>query len=125
MDNCYLSNMVSPDEKVRTWQHRLTPLWKRFAGGCHLDRPIADLVEGAGFRMKVLVYAYCVGVFSSRKLVEDIAVRVLAAGNQPNFRTISDFRKDSPEDAGRFVRAGFADCAGGRGHEGGSWMGRR
>ena len=46
---------------------------------------------------KVLVYAYCIGVFSSRRierrLVEDIAFRVLAAGNQPNFRTISDFRK--------------------------------
>src|SRR5437763_12301792 len=46
---------------------------------------------------KVLVYGYCVGVFSSRRierrLVEDIAFRVLAAGNQPNFRTIADFRK--------------------------------
>src|SRR5580692_6362719 len=46
---------------------------------------------------KILVYGYCVGVFSSRRierrLVEDIAFRVLAAGNQPNFRTISDFRK--------------------------------
>ena len=46
---------------------------------------------------KVLVYAYCVGVFSSRKiqqrLVEDVAFRVLAAGNQPDFRTIADFRK--------------------------------
>jgi len=46
---------------------------------------------------KVLVYAYCVGVFSSRRiqkrLVEDIPFRVLAAGNQPDFRTISDFRK--------------------------------
>jgi len=46
---------------------------------------------------KVLVYAYCVGVFSSRKiqrrLLEDIAFRVLAAGNEPDFRTIADFRK--------------------------------
>jgi transposase len=46
---------------------------------------------------KVLVYSYCIGVFSSRRietrLVEDIAFRVLAAGNHPNFRTISDFRK--------------------------------
>src|SRR5918996_1503934 len=46
---------------------------------------------------KVLVYAYCVGVFSSRKiqrrLVEDIAFRVLAAGNAPDFRTIADFRQ--------------------------------
>jgi transposase len=46
---------------------------------------------------KILVYAYCIGVFSSRKiqkrLFEDVAFRVLAAGNQPDFRTISDFRK--------------------------------
>jgi transposase len=46
---------------------------------------------------KVLVYGYCVGVFSSRRiekrLVEDIAFRVLAAGNQPDFRTISEFRR--------------------------------
>ena len=46
---------------------------------------------------KVLVYGYCVGVFSSRRierrLEEDVAFRVLAAGNHPNFRTISDFRK--------------------------------
>ncbi|MGH9314191.1 MAG: IS1182 family transposase [Vicinamibacterales bacterium] len=46
---------------------------------------------------KVLVYGYCVGVFSSRRiqrrLIEDVAFRVLAAGNQPDFRTIADFRK--------------------------------
>lgn len=46
---------------------------------------------------KVLVYAYCVGVFSSRKiqrrLLEDIPFRVLAAGNAPDFRTIADFRR--------------------------------
>src|SRR6202163_1372898 len=46
---------------------------------------------------KILLYGYCVGVFSSRKiqkrLVEDIGFRVLAAGNQPDFRTIADFRK--------------------------------
>ena len=46
---------------------------------------------------KILVYGYCVGVFSSRRiqkrLTEDVAFRVLAAGNQPDFRTISDFRK--------------------------------
>jgi transposase len=46
---------------------------------------------------KVLVYAYCVGVFSSRRiqrrLVEDVAFRVLAAGNDPDFRTIADFRQ--------------------------------
>src|SRR3981189_3492579 len=46
---------------------------------------------------KILIYGYCVGGFSSRriqkKLSGDIGFRVLAAGNQPDFRTISDFRK--------------------------------
>jgi transposase len=46
---------------------------------------------------KVLVYAYCVGVFSSRRiqrrLLEDVPFRVLAAGNAPDFRTLADFRK--------------------------------
>src|SRR5205809_3506867 len=46
---------------------------------------------------KVLVYAYCVGIFSSRRiqrrLAEDVGFRVLAAGNEPDFRTIADFRK--------------------------------
>ena len=48
--------------------------------------------------VKVLLYAYCTGVASSRKiekrLCEDIAFRVLSANNTPDFRTISDFRKD-------------------------------
>jgi len=46
---------------------------------------------------KILTYAYCIGMPSSRKinkaLYEDVAFRVLAAGNFPDFRTISDFRK--------------------------------
>ena len=50
---------------------------------------------------KLLVYGYCVGVFSSRRiqkrLREDIPFKVLAAGNEPDFRTISDFRKNHLE----------------------------
>src|SRR5713226_2198058 len=46
---------------------------------------------------KLLVYGYCTGVFSSRRiqkrLQEDVPFKVLAAGNEPDFRTISDFRK--------------------------------
>jgi len=46
---------------------------------------------------KLLVYGYCTGVFSSRKIQkriqEDIGFKILAAGNEPDFRTISDFRK--------------------------------
>ena len=48
--------------------------------------------------VKVLLYGYCTGVSSSRRIAqrlhEDIAFRVLAANNTPDFRTISDFRKD-------------------------------
>lgn len=47
--------------------------------------------------LKVLIYGYCTGVFSSRKLAkkleEDVAFRVLAADNFPQHRTICDFRK--------------------------------
>src|ERR1039457_6379662 len=56
---------------------------------------------------KILVYGYCVGVFSSRRiqkrLVEGVAFRMLAAGNQPDFRTLSDFWKVHlrPRGAGR------------------------
>jgi transposase len=46
---------------------------------------------------KLLVYGYCTGVFGSRRiqkrLQEDIPFKVLAAGNEPDFRMISDFRK--------------------------------
>ena len=52
--------------------------------------------------VKVLLYAYCVGVPSSRKIAkrleEDVAFRVLAANNTPDFRTISDFRQDHLRD---------------------------
>jgi transposase/IS5 family transposase len=47
---------------------------------------------------KLLVYGYCSGTYSSRriaaKLVDDVAYRYLAAENRPDFRTISDFRKE-------------------------------
>ncbi len=46
---------------------------------------------------KLLLYGYCTGTYSSRrlaeKLVDSVAYRYLAAGNQPDFRTLSDFRK--------------------------------
>jgi len=48
--------------------------------------------------LKILVYAYATGTFSSRriakKIEEDVAFRVLSAGNFPQHRTICDFRKE-------------------------------
>ena len=47
--------------------------------------------------VKVLLYGYCTGVYSSRKLArqltDSVAFRFLAAGNQPDFRTVSEFRR--------------------------------
>ena len=40
----------APDPGVRRWQDHLTPVWKRLGGGCHLNRPIEKLIEGAGFQ---------------------------------------------------------------------------
>ena len=66
--------------------------------------------------VKVLLYGYCVGVASSRRIAqglrEDIAFRVLAANNTPDFRTISDFRKDHLEAlSGLFLQV-LAFCQG-------------
>ena len=89
----------------------------------HLAHHVSDLVdgldltafyapyEGDGRRnepyeprmmVKVLLYAYATGVFSSRRvarrLEEDVAFRVLAAGNFPQHRTLCEFRRRHLED---------------------------
>jgi ubiquinone/menaquinone biosynthesis C-methylase UbiE len=39
----------APEPNVARWQDRLTPMWKCFAGGCHLNRAVGSLIEAAGF----------------------------------------------------------------------------
>lgn len=51
----------SPDTSIARWQDRLTPLWKRAAGGCHLNRPIDRLIEASGFRIERLDTDYMTG----------------------------------------------------------------
>jgi ubiquinone/menaquinone biosynthesis C-methylase UbiE len=41
----FIEHGLSPEPQIERWQHRLTPLQKRIADGCHLDREIADLVQ--------------------------------------------------------------------------------
>ena len=64
--------------------------------------------------VKVLLYGYCSGVASSRRIArrlhEDIAFRVLAANNTPDFRTVSDFRKDHLEALGNLFLQVLALC---------------
>lgn len=51
----------SPDARVAAWQDRITPAWKRLAGGCTLNRPIVALVSGAGFALTELTTGYIRG----------------------------------------------------------------
>jgi ubiquinone/menaquinone biosynthesis C-methylase UbiE len=43
---------LSPDLAVQKWQNGLTPLWKKMAGGCHLNRPIREYIGAAGFHIE-------------------------------------------------------------------------
>jgi ubiquinone/menaquinone biosynthesis C-methylase UbiE len=44
----------APEPGVQRWQDRLDPLWSRFAGGCHLNRKMDDLIAGSGFRIDAM-----------------------------------------------------------------------
>ena len=47
----------APEPGVAHWQDRLDPIWRRIAGGCHLNRKIDDLIAGSGFRIDALANA--------------------------------------------------------------------
>ena len=57
----FVEHGLAPEEGVRRWQHRLTLLWTGISGGCHLDRPIADLVKNAGFEIADMQAGYMAG----------------------------------------------------------------
>jgi ubiquinone/menaquinone biosynthesis C-methylase UbiE len=46
-----LEHGAAPDASVAAWQHRLEPLQRRVAGGCHLTRDVPALVTDAGFEI--------------------------------------------------------------------------
>ena len=48
----------APDPAVSRWQDRLTPVWKRIGGGCHLNRKMDALIESAGFHIEGLRTGY-------------------------------------------------------------------
>lgn len=57
----FVEHGQAPDESVRRWQDRLTPAWRAIAGGCHLNRPISAMIEGAGFRIDRIETGYIPG----------------------------------------------------------------
>jgi ubiquinone/menaquinone biosynthesis C-methylase UbiE len=57
----FVEHGLSPEPRVARWQDRLTPLQKRLAGGCHLNRRIDELITGAGFKLERLDRFYVRG----------------------------------------------------------------
>jgi ubiquinone/menaquinone biosynthesis C-methylase UbiE len=52
---------LAPDADVAKWQRRVEPVWKRIAGGCHLTRPVASAIAGAGFALEKVETMYLPG----------------------------------------------------------------
>jgi ubiquinone/menaquinone biosynthesis C-methylase UbiE len=65
----------SPDPKVASWQDRLTPLQRRVAGGCHLNRPIDQLVRDSGLEVVRLENYYAKGPRPFGYMFEGIATK--------------------------------------------------
>jgi hypothetical protein len=53
---------AAPDDGVRRWQERLNPIWRRFSGGCNINKDIPGLLESSGFRVVVDERMYIPGV---------------------------------------------------------------
>jgi ubiquinone/menaquinone biosynthesis C-methylase UbiE len=71
----FLEHGRSPDPRVARWQDRLTPLQRRLGGGCHLNRPIDDLVTGAGFQIDQQENFYLKGPKAFGYMYEGIATK--------------------------------------------------
>jgi ubiquinone/menaquinone biosynthesis C-methylase UbiE len=52
---------AAPDENIRLWQDRINPVWRRLAGGCHLNRAIPGLIEAGGFQITNMETMYLPG----------------------------------------------------------------
>jgi ubiquinone/menaquinone biosynthesis C-methylase UbiE len=57
----FVEHGLAPESRIERWQHVLTPLWRRVAGGCHLDRNMAQLIRAAGFEIEALSSGYMPG----------------------------------------------------------------
>jgi ubiquinone/menaquinone biosynthesis C-methylase UbiE len=57
----FIEHGRSPDASVVVWQDRLTPVWKKIGGGCHLNRKIDELLATAGFAIGELKTSYLPG----------------------------------------------------------------
>ena len=65
----------SPDARVAAWQDRLTPIQRRIAGGCHLNRPINELVADSGLDLMKIDNYYVKGPKPFGYMFEGVAVK--------------------------------------------------
>lgn len=72
----FVEHGLAPEAGVQRWQHRLSPLWKRLAGGCHLDRPIGKLIDAAGFALDIMDTRYITGPKPMTYFYEGLAHKV-------------------------------------------------
>ena len=57
----FMEHGLAPEPNVQKWQHRITPIWKKIAGGCNLNRNIEELILAGGFQFKDLKKKYIKG----------------------------------------------------------------
>ena len=57
----FVEHGLAPERNVQKWQNGLTPVWTRITGGCHLNRPIEQIIETAGFAIERLDTGYLPG----------------------------------------------------------------
>lgn len=58
----FLEHGQSPDRSVRRWQDGLTPVWKLLGDGCHLNRPMVQMIQAQGWTVTALENFYLPGV---------------------------------------------------------------
>ena len=76
----FLEHGRAPDRGVAVWQDRITPIWRRIGGGCHLNRGIDSLIKEAGFRITELKKGYLPGPRPMTYTYEGVAQPVSSAG---------------------------------------------
>jgi SAM-dependent methyltransferase len=69
----FVEHGQATDPRVVKWQDRLTPLWRAIAGGCHLNRPIDQLLGLGGFEITELDRGYTAGVRVAAYLYRGLA----------------------------------------------------
>jgi len=80
---CFVEHGLSPEPGIERWQHRITPAWRRVAGGCHLDRKIDELIRLAGFNLTNLHVEYAPGPRTMSYMYQGCACRNHSEGIGP------------------------------------------